>query len=87
MALNPQLRDILTLFRDLSRNNVNVEVYDTAIIERRPNIPTEEIHNYLNQLVSLEYIKEVSHRPSGANFRLYNITKEGIKALTNQDLK
>ena len=82
MALNPQVRDILTLIGDLTHNNVNVSVHDTDIIERRPNIPAEEMRNYLNQLQSLGYIK-VGKR---WDFRLVNITKEEIMALTNQDV-
>lgn len=87
MALNPQLRDILTLFGDLSHNNANVDVYDTTIIERRPSVPAEEIGNYLNQLVSLGYIMEILPRPSGASFRLYHIRREGIQVLADQDLR
>jgi hypothetical protein len=86
MALNPQMRDILTLIGDLSHNDAHRSVYDTTIIESRPNIPAEEIRNYLNQLDSLGYVMEVVSRPSGASYRLYNITRKGIGALTDQDL-
>ena len=86
MTLNTQLRDIITLIGDLTHNNVNVSLHDTAIIQRRPNVPANEMYNYLNQLESLGYIK-IDRPMSGADFRLVNITKEDIMALTNQDLR
>lgn len=86
MVLRQELRDILTLIADLADNNIDTSMYDTAIIERRRQIPAEETRNHLNELNSLGLIKIVQPT-SGVVFRLLNITREGLRELADQDLR
>lgn len=86
MVLRQELRDILTLIADLADNNIDTSMYDTAIIERRRQIPAEETRNHLNELNSLGFIK-ILQPTSGVVFRLLNITREGLRELADQDLR
>ncbi len=81
-----KLRNILNIIADLARNNTENAVFDHAIIAEVNNLPPNEIRNCLDELKSLGLIEE-DKKPTGANFRLYRITREGLNRLENQDLR
>ena len=81
-----ELRDILKIIADLAKNNTENAVFDHSIIAEFNNLPPNEIRNCLDELKSLGLIEE-DKKPTGANFRLYRITREGINRLANQDLR
>ena len=83
--LRDELNNILNIIADISENDNETDVYDHAIITRA-NLPSEEVHKYLNELRSLGLIIEGS-KPAGVDFRLYRITREGLDILENQDLR
>jgi predicted transcriptional regulator len=80
-----QLRNILNIIADLSKYNVNASVLDTAVIERS-GLPASEVNGYLNTLESLGLINLLI-KVSGADFKLLNITREGLTKLLDQNLR
>ncbi len=84
--LREEVRDILNIIADLAKNNTENAVFDHSIIAEVNNLPPNEIRNCLDKLKSLGLIEE-DKKPTGANFRLYRITREGINRLANQDLR
>jgi predicted transcriptional regulator len=90
MTLKPQLRNILEIIADLSRDDVNTNVFDTSVIENS-NLPTTEVHSYLSELESLGFIKMLQRisdpeDSKGQNYRLLNITREGLRELSDWEL-
>ena len=80
--LQEKLRNILNIIADLARSNTENAVFDHAIIAEVNNLPPNEIRNCLDELKSLGLIEE-DKKPTGANFRLYKITREGLNRLQN----
>jgi predicted transcriptional regulator len=78
--LRDELRNILTIVADFAKNNIENAVFDRAIIAEANVIPPDEVRNYLDELKSLGLIQE-DRKPTGANFRLYRITQEGLNRL------
>jgi predicted transcriptional regulator len=78
--LRDELRNILTIVADFAKNNIENAVFDRAIIAEANFIPPDEVRNYLDELKSLGLIQE-DRKPTGANFRLYRITQEGLNRL------
>jgi hypothetical protein len=86
MAIKEPLRNILKVIADLSHNDVNTNVFDTAVVERSSLLATE-VDNYLVELTSLGLIKmlqKVSNveNNKGQNYRLLNITRDGLQELS-----
>jgi predicted transcriptional regulator len=79
MEINPQSRKLLALIADISQYNTNASVLDTSLIERS-GLPASEVNKYLTELESHELIKR-QIKVSGADFRLLNLTKYGLKEL------
>ena len=84
MSIRDELRRILTIISDLTDNDTNTTVKDTQIIVEA-NRPSEEVDEFLNELQSLEYIKENKFKPADADYKLYQITKKGIKEIYNKE--
>ena len=84
--LRDELNNLLNIIADLSKNDTEIDVFDHAIITRA-NLPPDEVHKYLNELRSLGLIMEEGSRPTGVDFRLYRITREGLNKLENQELR
>jgi hypothetical protein len=86
MVLSEGQQRILDLIADRTNRNPSVSVHDTAII-RVSGLPTDEVNNYLGQLEGLGLIK-LGIKVSGADFRLINITREGLNETDqNQGLR
>jgi predicted transcriptional regulator len=85
MAIRPQLRNILNIIADLTYSNVVASISDIAVIQRS-RLPALEVNNYLNELESSGLIN-LQIKVSGADFRLLNITKEGLMELSDQNLR
>jgi hypothetical protein len=84
MDLSEGQRKILDIIAEKSDRNPNTSVIDTAVIQASV-LPTDELNTYLGQLEGLGLIK-LGIKVSGADFRLINITKEGLDA-TSQNQK
>jgi hypothetical protein len=81
MRITPQLRNILGIVADLSHYDTNASVIDRAVIERTGLPPSQAMDN-IRQLESLGLVN-LQIKVSGADFRLMNVTREGLKELIN----
>ncbi len=87
MSMSNELRRILTIISDLTHNETNSSVKDTEIIAKA-NRPSEEIEKDLNELQSFGFIKEDSSpKAAGVDYRMYRITREGIKEIYNKEFR
>lgn len=75
-----ELRNILNIMADLSKNNTETDVYDHMIISR-VNRPPDEVNKHLKELRLKGLIIEVFPKPPGIDFTLYRITTEGLNKL------
>ena len=87
MAIRKQLHNVLALTAELGHNNVNEDVRHTLVIDRM-GLPEHETHRYIHELESLGMIKiqpRMSHATDekGREFRLINITSEGLQELSS----
>jgi predicted transcriptional regulator len=89
MAIRKQLHDVLELTAELTHDNVNEDVRHTLVIDRM-GLPEHETHRYIHELESLGMIK-IKPRMNraidekGREFRLINITKEGLQELSSNN--
>jgi predicted transcriptional regulator len=89
MAIRKQLHDVLELTAELTHDNVNEDVHHTLVIDRM-GLPEHETHRYIHELESLGMIK-IKPRMNraidekGREFRLINITKEGLQELSSNN--
>jgi hypothetical protein len=87
VAIRKQLHDILVLIAELTHYNVNEDVRHTLVIDRI-ELPEHETHRHIHELESLGLIK-IQPRMNrttderGREFRLINITKEGLHELSS----
>ena len=87
MSMSDELRRILTIISDLTHNETNSSIKDTEIIAE-VNRQSEEIEKDLNELQSFGFIKEDSSpQPAGVDYRMYRITREGIKEIYNKEFR
>jgi DNA-binding IclR family transcriptional regulator len=86
MSMSPGLRNILDILADLAQNDTESDVSESNIISQS-GIPKSEVQIYLNELESRRLAEEVRPRPSGADFRLWRIKKQGLEALKDQHLE
>ena len=88
MSMSDELRRILTIISDLNHNETNSSVKDTEIIAKLIVRQSEEIEKDLNELQSFGFIKEDSSpKPAGVDYRMYRITREGIKEIYNKEFR
>jgi hypothetical protein len=86
-VINQPLRNILEIVADLSHNNVNNNILDTAVAEYS-YLPAAKVNSCLAELSALGLIKMLK-RASDAEknkdryFRLLNITQKGLQELSN----
>jgi hypothetical protein len=86
MAMSEGQRNILDIIAGLSNRTVTISVLDSAVIQRS-GLPVEEVRDYFDQLEGLDYIM-IGIKVSGTDFRLINMTKEGLLASSeNQPLR
>lgn len=76
-------RNVLTIVADKTESNPSSAVMDVTVI-RETGLPDSEARKYINELVGLDLIR-LGIKVSGADFRMLNITKEGIRELQNQE--
>jgi hypothetical protein len=82
MPIQEQLRNVLIIIADLTKNDSNADTYDFVIYERLNHIAQEKVDKYLNELSSLGLIAErIRPKTFGVDFRLFHITKEGLHEL------
>ena len=87
IAIRKQLHDVLALTAELTHNNVNENVRHTLVIDRM-ELPEHETHRHIHELESLGMIKiqpRVNHSTDekGREFRLINITNDGLRELSS----
>jgi predicted transcriptional regulator len=86
-VINQPLRNILEIVADLSHNNVNNNIFDTAVAEYS-DLSSTKVNCYLTQLSSLGLIKMLkrvsdAEKDKDKYFRLLNITQKGLQELSN----
>jgi predicted transcriptional regulator len=86
-VINQPLRDILEIVADLSHNNVNNNIFDTAVAGYS-DLPSAKVNNYLTELSAIGLIKMLkgasdSEKNKNNYFRLLNITHRGLQELSN----
>ena len=86
MSMKDELRRILTIISDLTHNDINSNVKDTKIIAE-DNLQSKDVEKYLNELQSLGLIKEDSSKSDGLDYRLFQITREGINEIYNKEFR
>ena len=86
MSIRDDLRRILTIISDLTLNDTNFIVKDTRIIAEA-NRSCEEVDKDLNELQSMGFIREDSKTPPNLGYRMYRITKEGVKEIYNKEFR
>jgi predicted transcriptional regulator len=86
MSMKDELRRILTIISDFTLNDTNFSVKDTRIISEA-NRTCEEVEKDLNELQSLGLIKEDINRPANVGYRLYRITRKGVKEIYNKEFR
>ena len=87
MNISEGARTILNTIAEKANRSTSTSVIDKAVIDGGHRIPPEEVHSYLNQLEGLGLIKR-GPKASGADFRMINITREGLEATSStQDLR
>jgi hypothetical protein len=79
MTIREELMRVLYTIGVLTNYDTNVSLLDSAIL-REVNLPERRLADYLSELNSLGLI-DLLIRPSGANFRLLNLTNNGIMEL------
>ena len=89
MVIQKPLRDILALIAELAHDNVNEDVRHTMVIDRI-DLPGHETHRQIHELESLGMIKIQSRvigsvDEKGREYRLINITREGLQELSSSD--
>ena len=87
MAIRKRLHDILALVAELTHNNVNENVRHTLVIDRM-ELTEHETHRHTHELESLRLIKiqprmNRTTDEKGREFRLINITREGLHELSS----
>jgi hypothetical protein len=90
MAIRKQLHDVLTLIAELGHNNVNQDIRHVLVIDRM-RLPEHETHRFrfIHELESLGLIRiqprmNGSVDEKGREFRLINITREGLRELLSE---
>jgi hypothetical protein len=83
MPITPELRRVLYTISELSHNNLETSVLDSAV-QRETRLPNFELDRLLKELDSLGLIT-ILRRPSGVEFRLLNMTSLGLHELTSDN--
>ena len=86
MSMSRGLRNVLDILAELAHNDTEADVFESNLVSKS-GVPKSEVQIYLNELESRCLAEEVQRRPSGVDFRLWRIKKQGLEALENQDLK
>jgi Mn-dependent DtxR family transcriptional regulator len=86
MAIEKQLRDVLALIADLTKNDVNEDVRHTLVMDRM-RLPGHETHKHIHKLESLGLVKiqprmNQAIDEKGREYRLINITRDGLLELS-----
>jgi DNA-binding IclR family transcriptional regulator len=82
MSISPGLRNVLEILAPTMTLN---QMYPKVISQS--GLPRSEVQIYLNELESRRLAEEVRPRPSGEDFRLWRIKKQGLEALKDQHLE
>ena len=54
MPIQEQLRNVLIIIADLTKNDANADTYDFVIYERLNHIAQEKVDKYLNEYLLLD---------------------------------
>ena len=84
--MSPGLGNVLDVLAELAHNDTETDVFESNIISQS-GLPKSEAQIYLNELESRRFAEEVRPSPSGTDFRLWRIKKQGLEALEDHDLK
>lgn len=85
MELRDQLRELLYFIVEATNRNIEKTISDKSIFDKFPSLPKDEIKAWLWELSSAGYIREISPKPSGVDFRLFSVTQKTLEeSATNQ---
>jgi hypothetical protein len=85
MELRDQLRELLYFIVEATNRNIEKTISDKSIFDKFPSLPKDEIKAWLGELSSAGYIREISPKPSGVDFRLFSVTQKTLEeSATNQ---
>lgn len=89
MVIQKPLRNILALIAELTHDNINEDVRHIMVIDRI-DLSGHETHRHIHELESLGMIKIQSRvigsvDEKGREYRLINITREGLRELSSSD--
>jgi hypothetical protein len=81
-ALPPTMSEgqmkILNTIAELSGRTTTTVIRDSVVVEYSDDLPAKEMYNYLNQLHGLGYISIDTRAKGGVDFRLINVTTQGL---------
>jgi hypothetical protein len=86
MSMSRGLKNVLDILAEPAHNDTDTDIFESNIISQS-GLPQPEVKIYLNELESRHLAEEVRPRPSGADFRLWRIKKQGYEALEDLGLK
>ena len=84
--MKPELKKILGIVAGLAENDVKKDVLETSIIVHS-GLADVEVRNHLNDLEWLHLVKEVQHRSSHRDWKLWSITRKGLHEVSDKDLR
>jgi hypothetical protein len=84
--IKSELRRLLDIVANLSQKDVKKDVLENEIIAHS-ELTDLEVKNHLNELEWLHLVKEAVPTPNHEEFKLWNLTEEGLREISRQDPK
>jgi hypothetical protein len=84
--IKSELRRLLDIVANLSQKDVKKDVLENEIIAHS-ELTDLEVKNHLNELEWLHLVKEAVPTPNHEEFKLWNLTEEGLQEISRQDPK
>lgn len=84
LVIKSELRRILDIVANLSQKDVKKDVLETEIISHS-ELTDLEVKNHLNELEWLHLVREAVPTPSHEEFKLWNLTEEGLQEISRQN--
>jgi Cdc6-like AAA superfamily ATPase len=78
-------RKTLNTIAELTGRTTTTVIRDSIVVVKYSNnaLSAKEVHNYINQLQGLGYISIDTRAKGGVDFRLINMTTQGLDAATS----
>ncbi len=79
-GLLDSFRNVLDILAERVYNDTKTDVFENNIVSQS-GVPKSMVQIYLNELESRCLAEEVRPRPSGVDFRLWRIKKQGVRSV------